>query len=179
MARRMIPGFLFLLGVFGCSSGGGAEPSTRERDANEPVPAADEAPETVRYQFVETPGGMAVEAVSESEVLTFSCPTRTCAGLCDECAAAACRASEAFGAACEALVAQCNEGCNCGAPDGPGFGCGFPVCVYDARICYVGDDESPLDPSEPPRAPGDPAPDPGSAAPAGRPSDPSGARPVF
>ena len=111
-----------------------------------------------RYQFVETDEGMTIEAQGANSVQTFSCPVRSCPGLCDECAAAACRAAGELESACAALVATCSDACNCG----PGsMGCGFPVYAFDSRICYIGDGQltAPA-PESPQDGPQGPAPDP-------------------
>jgi hypothetical protein len=113
-----------------------------------------------RYQFVDTPEGMTVEALRADGVLTLSCPARSCAGLCDECAAAACRAAGDLEAACALLAASCSERCNC---ESGGPGCGFPVCAYDRQLCYIGDGE-PLEAAVPGTSPGAPGPDPSPEA---------------
>lgn len=167
-------GLVTLLAGFGCLSlfACGADEGNAEAPANV---APGETPATVtpgadldpangapqpfgRYQFVETEAGMAVEAVGAGSVQTFTCPVRSCPGLCDECAAAACRAAGELESACAALVATCSEACNCG----PGsMGCGFPVCAFDSRVCYIGDGQVPdPGPEDPQDGPQGPAPDP-------------------
>jgi hypothetical protein len=122
-----------------------------------------------RYRFVDTSEGMTVEATTEARVTTFSCPTRTCRGMCDECAVQACRAAGELSQACEFLATSCNDTCSCDI----GENCGFPVCALDRMICYVGDEAAPFSANPP----GDPNP----FGPAGRPSESSSnaARPSF
>jgi hypothetical protein len=112
---------------------------------------------------------MTVEATSADQVLTQSCPTRTCAGLCDECAATACLAAGELAAACERLVANCSDSCSCGPGAGQVGNCGFPVCTTDRNLCYIGD-------GLPAALPVDPSPDPDPENPVIRPSgeSPSG-----
>jgi hypothetical protein len=101
-------------------------------------------------------------------VTTFSCPTRSCAGLCDECAAQACRSAGELSGACQFLVTSCNDTCTC---DAPNANCGFPVCAVDSMICYVGGDTS-APGGAPGGGPSDPT-DPSPFGPAGRPSESS------
>lgn len=157
-------------GLWACGAGGDAEPA----EGSGAEPGEREVAPEARYQFVPTPEGMVIEAVSEGAVQSFSCPTRTCAGLCDECAARACEAAGELGEACAALVSNCNETCRCGGPEQDVPSCGFPVCAVDRMICYVGEEGSPGPGSG---APGGPAQDePGS--PFG-PSSPGTSRPSF
>lgn len=161
MARRAVGGLMALLGLWACGSGDGSDSdAAREAGATSaPGEAASEqdvAP-VARYQFVSTPDGMAVEALTDTQVQTFSCPTRTCAGLCDECAARACRSAGELGGACDLLVASCNDSCNCqGGLENGSASCGFPVCTVDRMLCYVDDDAH--KPGGAPSGPGDPAP---------------------
>jgi hypothetical protein len=122
----------------------------------------------VQYQFVDTSSGMTIEAVSGDQVQTLSCPTRTCAGYCDECAARACEASGELAEACQRLVNDCSQSCTCNnSGAGQPSNCGFPVCATNRNLCYIGAaDPSGVDLP----LPSDPAPDPAS-----RPSSANGA----
>jgi hypothetical protein len=102
---------------------------------------------------MDTADGMAIEAASAERSTLFLCPQRSCNGMCDECAAEACRASGESAEACQFLVSSCADTCNC-TSGGPG--CGFPVCALDRMICYVGDETSA--PGSSPSEPGDPSP---------------------
>jgi hypothetical protein len=177
MAKRALAWFLVAAGLSACSAGsGGDEPSAAvEPSSTAPVdevaPSERDVAPVARYQFVDTTEGMAVESVSDTQVTTFICPTRSCTGLCDECAAEACRLSGELAEACQFLRTSCLDSCVCNSPQG---NCGFPVCSFDSMICYVGDDTAPqLSPSDP----GDPNP----FGPAGRPgqSSSNAARPDF
>jgi hypothetical protein len=174
-------GFL-AVGLWACGAGnddagnerdGSAEPGANGAVAPSDTPAAevDVAPEgaaATRYQFVETPGGMTVEAIRADGVQTTSCPTRTCAGMCDECALAACRAAGELEGVCGALLATCESSCTCQSGSGA-FACGFPVCSQNRWVCYLGDGQLPAE------IPGDPAgPDPTPEPFAGQPSSASG-----
>ena len=160
-------------GLGACSSGGG------ESNGAEPEPGpAEQAPrrvsgadgdDEVQYQLVETADGMTVEAVTSSQVQSFSCPTRSCQGVCDECAARACQAAGELSAACEGLVRSCNESCSCGGPAFSAANCGFPVCTTNRNLCYVGESEPSLEPPVDP----DVDPEPGSR-PGGGSSAPNG-----
>jgi hypothetical protein len=169
--RTLGLGAVALSGLVACSSGSGGASEEAAPEAAPPVdvdaPAEGAADAPGRYQFVETPGGMTVESIRADGVQTLTCPTRSCLGLCDECAAAACRAAGELEAVCSGLVRSCTEACNC---DSGGQRCGFPVCAYDRQLCYIGDDvpESEL----PGVDPNDPLPDP--APEAGLPSGSSG-----
>lgn len=177
MAKRVFAGFLVAVGFLACSAGEEASPADESSPSPDAVQPADEvAPEerdvapVARYRFVDTSDGMTVEAATDTQVTTFSCPTRTCAGLCDECAARACRSAGELSGACQFLVTSCNDSCTCESPNG---NCGVPVCAMDSMICRVGDDTSP---SLSPSGPTDPSP----FGPAGRPSESSSnARPNF
>jgi hypothetical protein len=188
---RSAVGWIFLAGwLVACSSGGGsdggkegsaaADPS---REASDVDPARDVRGADgveVRYQFVDTPGGMTIEAVSDGEVQSLSCPTRTCAGYCDECAARACQAAGELAEACVRLVRDCSDSCTCAAIDGegPGNSCGFPVCTTNRNLCYIGSgDPSTSDPTLPPDPAPDPAPDTDPTTPASRPSSASSSSP--
>lgn len=178
MAKRMFAGFLVAVGLLACSAGEEASPVDESSPPTDAVPPANEVlPEerdvapVARYRFVDTSDGMSLEAVTDTQVASFSCPTRTCTGLCDECAARACRSAGELSEACQFLVTRCNDTCTCESPNG---NCGLPVCASDSKICYVGDDtslgSSPSDPN-----------DPSPFGPAGRPSESSSnaARPNF
>jgi hypothetical protein len=171
---------LALSGLLSCSSasegeGGSGEGSNQSApiQPGQGAPAvdirADAAPAPLgRYQFVDTPDGMTVEVIRADAVSTLSCPVRSCAGLCDECAAAACRSAGELEVACTALVASCSESCNCGSG---GLGCGFPVCAYDRQLCYIGGENQGAGPRGPEP---DPSPEAGGANPgSGGASDPS------
>lgn len=167
MAKRASAGFLVAVGLWACGAGDEAAP--RERAATPASPSSDEvapgerdvAP-LARYRFVDTSEGMTVEATTDEQVATFSCPTRTCGGMCDECAARACSAAGELAGACQFLVDSCNDTCRC---ESPGGNCGFPVCAADRMICYVSDEVSA--PELGPNGPTDPSP----FGPAGRPSE--------
>jgi hypothetical protein len=93
----------------------------------------------ISYRFVETSDGMTVEAISADEVQTSSCAGRSCTGLCNECAASACRSSGGLAGACRDLVAQCNDSCKCA----DGSNCGLPVCgtnLGGINICMIGNE---------------------------------------
>jgi hypothetical protein len=174
MSRQAI-GWVVLVGLsVACgSSGGTAQPDTEPGSNNGEIEpsteanAADPAPDpAVRYQFVGTPEGMTVEAVSGTEVQTFSCPTRSCAGFCDECAARACAASGELAGACAQLVRDCSDTCSCNGEQGGISSCGFPVCALNRNLCYIGDSGSLSVPG--------PQPDPNPLDPASRPSNPAG-----
>ncbi len=165
-----------------CSSGGegssGADDGPSPADAPESTEAGRE-PVDLDVQFVNTPGGMTVETISEREVQTFSCATSSCAGMCDECAAAACRDSGGLAGACRDLVALCKNTCTCAGGGGDtGRDCGLPVCGVDLggiNVCMVSND--PADPASTPvpdAAPLDPAARPASSA-----APSSAARPAF
>ena len=180
MARRARVGSLWGLGLalaLGACSGGDDTATSGASGAAPADPAAlgerEVLPEA-QYQFVPTPDGMVLEAVSEEGVQSFSCPTRNCAGLCDECAARACRAAGELGEACAALVTSCNTSCRCGGEQSGAGSCGFPVCAADRMICYVGDEEPP---AFGPDAPGEP----GQVEPANPfgPASPSASRPSY
>jgi hypothetical protein len=137
---------LLAMGLVACSSGGGeSTPSADARFADPEVVAPEAIPPEgapadsgeVNYQFVGTADGMTVEAISGDQVQTLSCPTRTCAGLCDECAAAACRAVGELAAACERLTADCSRSCTCSGVGSDGLNCGFPVCATNRNLCYI------------------------------------------
>jgi hypothetical protein len=178
-------GWIFLAGwLVACGSGsGGPEARNRDSAADPGGESPDVAPARdvrgadgieVQYQFVDTPGGMTIEAVSDSQVQSLSCPTRTCAGYCDECAARACQAAGELAAACAQLVSDCSDSCSCASNGGEGQpqSCGFPVCATNRNLCYIGnDDPSKLDPTPFP----EPAPDPDPTTPASRPSSASSA----
>jgi hypothetical protein len=170
MAKRMLAGFLVAVGLVACSAGEEASPVDEPSPSADAVPPADEVtPEerdvapVARYRFVDTSDGMTVEAATDTQVTTFSCPTRTCAGLCDECAARACLSAGELSGACQFLVTSCNDTCTCESPNG---NCGLPVCASDSKICYVADEASLS------RGPSDPT-DPSPFGPAGRPSESS------
>jgi hypothetical protein len=157
-----------------CSSGGGTAQPDSEAGSNGEIEPSSEANATdtvapdpaVRYQFVGTPEGMTVEAVSATEVQTFSCPTRSCAGFCDECAARACAASGELSGVCAQLVRDCSDTCSCNQEPGAISSCGFPVCALNRNLCYIGE-------SDQLSVPG-PQPDPSPLNPASRPSNPAG-----
>ncbi|HTV20707.1 MAG TPA: hypothetical protein VMG12_18615 [Polyangiaceae bacterium] len=158
MAKRAFVGWVVSMGLWAC---GAADDAPSDAAPASPAPGSaapggrDVTP-VARYQFVSTPEGMAVEAVSERQVQTFSCPSRTCAGLCDECAARACRAAGELSGACRLVVSSCNDSCSCpGGTEGSGS-CGFPVCSVDRMVCLVGDATDGLGGG--PSAPGDPSP---------------------
>lgn len=163
--------------VWACGSG--ASGSGESEPANASESDVDGAPESTRdvrgadgvtYQMVETADGVTMEAVTSSEVQSVSCPTRTCAGLCDECALRACQAAGELAAACERLVSDCNGACTC---DVQGFGagsCGLPVCATNRNLCYI---EPGVDPRLP--TPVDPEPDPSPVSPIDGASNPSNA----
>lgn len=172
LPRGGVLGFVLagLLGAsLGCSSAAGGEDAAGDLDPEEQPSPGGAAPEGApaplgRYQFVETPDGMVVETIGAGSVLAVSCPVRSCRGLCDECAAAACRAAGGLEAACAALSSSCLEACDCGSG---ARGCGFPVCAYDRQVCYL----APEGPGY--LGPEGPAPDPapeldGAASPSGR-----------
>jgi hypothetical protein len=174
MAKRVLA-FLVAVGLSACSAGsGGDEPAAAEPSSTPPVdevaPSERDVAPVARYQFVDTAEGMAVESVSDTQVTTFICPTRTCTGLCDECAAEACRLSGELAEACQFLRTSCLDSCSCNTPQG---NCGFPVCSFDSMVCYVDDTTPQLSPSEPT--------DPNPFGPAGRPGESSSnaARPDF
>jgi hypothetical protein len=171
MLKRAIGWVVLGLGGFSLACGSGEGSSQTESEASaeptrvEPasVPEANvpeaSVPDAVRYQFVGTAEGMTVEAVSKAEVQTFSCPTPTCAGLCDECAARACEASGELAGACAALVRNCTDTCTCNQGPGSGIGsCGFPVCAQNRNLCYYDGADEVL-PGGVPGGPG-PRPDP-------------------
>jgi hypothetical protein len=172
MAKRALAWFLVAAGLGACSAGEEASPADESNpsssdvapSSDEVAPAERDVAPVARYRFVDTSDGMTVEASTDTQVSTFSCPTRTCAGLCDECAAQACRSAGELSGACEFLVASCNDSCTCESPNG---NCGFPVCALNSMICYVGDDTS-----APGFGPNDPT-DPSPFGPAGRPSESS------
>jgi hypothetical protein len=174
MAKRALAWFLVGVGLSACSAGDEASPpgesSAPSADAvpssDEVTPAERDVTPVARYRFVDTSDGMTVEATTDSQVSTFSCPTRSCAGLCDECAAQACRSSGELSGACQFLVTSCNDTCTCDSPNG---NCGFPVCAVDSMICYVAADTAP---NGAPGAPSDPT-GPSPFGPAGRPSESS------
>jgi hypothetical protein len=162
--------FLVAAGLWACGGAGeapaGEEDSTVSSTAPAPssgdvAPGEGDVAPVARYRFVDTTDGMTVEATSDDQVTTFSCPTRTCGGMCDECAARACSAAGELSEACQFLVTSCNDTCRC---ESPGGNCGFPVCAADRMICYV-DDTSTLDLG--PNGPTDPSP----FGPAARPSE--------
>jgi hypothetical protein len=164
-----------MAGSLACGSGSGSAPgSEAEGEGDTPgassrrVSGADG--DEAQYRIVETPEGMAVEAVSADQVQTISCPARTCPGLCDECAQAACRASGGEASACGALAAQCTNSCACGSFGGDR--CGFPVCAENPRICYIEASAPASAPGTP--IPGDPEPAPDPFASGGSPASPSG-----
>jgi hypothetical protein len=169
--------------VWACSSGGSSEPGesapgSDPSSASSDVTPADVAPGETRdvrgadglvdYQLVETADGISMEAVTPTQVQTVSCPSRSCRGICDECAVRACAAAGELGEACERLARECNDTCTC---DGAGLNnnCGFPVCALNRNLCYV-DPNQPLSPP-----PDDPAPGPGDPSPISNPSGPSNA----
>jgi hypothetical protein len=168
--RSLLAAGVLAAGVLACSSGGGeSAPATEAPEVVDREIDPDSAPPDTRevnYQFVDTPDGMTVEAISGDQVQSLSCPTRTCAGLCDECAAAACRAVGELAAACDRLTADCSSSCTCSGvgSDGPSS-CGFPVCATNRNLCYVGNDEGST-----PGLPSGPAPDPAPESPTTRPS---------
>jgi hypothetical protein len=165
-----------------CACGSGATPKAEGEGSDAPVDRASEGGRHVsgadgdeaQYRIVETGDGMAVEAVSADQVQTISCSDRSCPGLCDECALAACQASGGDASVCGALAAQCASSCSCGSFGGDR--CGFPACTENPRICYIAasDPPSPLpagpEPEPAPITP-DPAPqtNPGSQTPASNP----------
>jgi hypothetical protein len=160
-----------------CGSAGGAAPPDGEAGSNDrAAEPSSEATDTtipdpaVRYQFVGTPEGMTVEAVSGTEVQTFSCPTRSCAGFCDECAARACAASGELAGICAQLVRDCSDTCSCNRQPEGIASCGFPVCALNRNLCYI---ENSAEPSTP-DAPSGPQPDPNPLDPSTRPSDAAG-----
>lgn len=175
MMKRAFAWFLVAAGLSACSAGDGASsvdesasPSASDAPASDAVaPGERDVAPVARYRFVDTSDGMTVEATSDARVSTFSCPTRTCAGLCDECAAQACRSAGELSGACEFLVASCKDTCACDAPNG---NCGFPVCSFDSMICYVGGDTAAPGTGAPGGSPSDPT-DPSPFGPAGRPSE--------
>lgn len=146
-------GGLWAAGSWACS-GGAAEAPEGEAwpRAVDGAAAEPESGGGVRYQLVETPQGVSMEALTATAVHTFSCP-RTCSGLCDECAASACQAAGELLEVCTRLVRDCTTACTCDTP-ASAFGCGFPVCTTDRYLCYVKDDERSLP------APAGPDPDP-------------------
>jgi hypothetical protein len=167
MAKRALAGLLVVAGLWACSAGNEAapdEPSTTPASpsSGDVAPGERDVAPLARYRFVDTPEGMTVEASTDAQVTTFSCPTRTCAGMCDECAARACSAAGELSEACQFLVNSCNDDCRC---ESPGGNCGFPVCAANRMICYVGDDTSA--PELGPNGPADPSP----FAAEGRPSE--------
>jgi hypothetical protein len=151
------------LGAVGCSSGDSSPPA-RPDDVNEPAqtdvdPSTAPAPEDISYHFTETPDGMTVSAISGDQVQTLSCPVGTCAGMCSDCAAAACRLMGGADALCSRLSQDCDSSCSCE------FGrCGFPVCETNPRICYEGPEAPGASPSEPAPEP-EPDPNPFDSAP--------------
>jgi hypothetical protein len=160
-------------GSWGCSAGGAAEPASEGSPAepsraDEPLDPSRAEPDSndVVYQFVDTPNGMTVEATSGGAVQTQSCPNRTCAGFCDECAVRACLALGQLTGACERLVGDCNRACTCGGIEVNGSNCGFPVCTTNRNLCYIGDGSSQarLPPAGPEPDPGDPASAPANGA---------------
>lgn len=164
----------------GACGSGGEGASDGDAPAPADTPGSTEGarePVDLDVQFVDTPGGMTVEAISEREVQTFSCANASCAGMCDECAATACRASGGLAGACRDLVAQCKNSCTCPGSE-TGRGCGLPVCGVNLggiNVCMIGDDavdgaSTPV----PDATPLDPAARPASAA---NPS--SAARPAY
>jgi hypothetical protein len=165
---------LSLAGLLGCGSSGGSRGSEAER-----TPSASNGERDVsgadgyepQYRIVETDQGMAVEAVSADQVQTISCSARSCPGLCDECALAACQAAGGEAPVCGALAAQCSDSCSCGSFGGDR--CGFPACTENPRICYI---ES-GDPAAP--APGDPEPAPAPIDPAPAPDPSPASNPGF
>jgi hypothetical protein len=177
MAKRALGWCLVAAGLWACGAGSeGAPPSDSSADeasnSDGVAPAERDVAPVARFQFVDTADGMAVEVASETEVTTFMCPTRTCAGLCDECAAQACRLVGELSEACQFLTTSCNQECNC---QSGGANCGFPVCAFDRMICYVGEETS-----LPGASPTDPT-DPSPFGPAGRPSESSSnvSRPAY
>lgn len=153
-------------GSDGSGSGEGTPTGAPESEADVP---AEEGTRDVRgadgvsYRMVETAEGVVMEAVTDREVQTVSCPVRTCGGLCDECALRACQAAGELAEACERLVTDCNDSCTC---DGSGFApgsCGLPVCATNRNLCYIAPGQDPLLPT-----PGDPEPrpDPSPVSPA-------------
>jgi len=177
MATRAWGWWAVSLGLWACGAGDEApsESAPASAPGDQATPLESDVAPVSRYQFVSTPDGMAVEAVSEDQVQTFSCRTNTCASLCDECAARACQAAGSRSDTCASVVSNCNDSCSCQGRAGSTPGCGFPVCALDRMICYVGDeaDEPRLDPS----APIGPSP----VEPAGRPGEASAdqQRPTF
>jgi hypothetical protein len=146
LTAELLTAGLLAIGLVACSSGGGeSTPSADARFAGPEVIAPEGTPadsREVNYQFVGTADGMTVEAISGDQVQTLSCPTRTCAGLCDECAAAACRAVGELAAACERLTADCSRSCACSGVGSDGLNCGFPVCATNRNLCYIGEGEA-------------------------------------
>jgi hypothetical protein len=167
-----------------CSSGdeGSSSSDDGASQSSSSAPASGSGarePVELDVRFVETPGGMTVEAISEREVQTFSCATRSCAGLCDECAAGACRDSGGLAGACRDLVAQCKNTCTCaGGGSDTGRDCGLPVCgtsLGGINVCMIGNE--PADATRTPVpdvTPLDPA-----ARPAGSSTPSSSSRPAF
>lgn len=166
MTMRAFGWCLVGVGLWACGAGGDAPPAAPEASepgSNEAAPPEADVASVARYRFVDTEEGMTVEAVSETQVLTFSCPQRSCGSMCSDCALQACRQSGELEAVCDGLLERCVDTCDCnGAPS-----CGFPVCAFDRMICYV-DEQTTL----PGAAPSDPT-DPGFFGPAGRPSEAS------
>jgi hypothetical protein len=177
-ADLVVAALIGLSGLLACGSDAGGEAGAAPAAPGEAEPSEVEPTEGApalsgRYQFVETPEGMAVETFRAGSVQTVSCPVRSCAGLCDECAAAACRAAGELEAACNALVSSCAETCNCGSG---GLGCGFPVCAFDRQICYL--EGEGLSAAVPGGRPGDPGPDPAPLDPASSPSGSGASQPA-
>jgi hypothetical protein len=127
--------------------GNGEASPTDGQPSDEVVPAERDVAPVARFRFIDTAEGMAVEAASEERSMLFLCPQRSCNGMCDECAAEACRASGESAEACQFLVSSCADTCNCASGEP---GCGFPVCAFDRMICYVEDETlAPNDPGDP------------------------------
>jgi hypothetical protein len=166
-----------LSGLSACGSDAGGEGAPAEgAPAQEPstvdvAPAAGAPVSSSRYQFVETPEGMTVEAFGSSSVQTLSCGVRSCLGLCDECALAACRAAGDLESVCAALVASCSETCNC---DSGGPNCGFPVCAFDRQLCYIGEGFAGASPGDGPAGDGPSGPNPDPSPEVDPASNPSG-----
>jgi len=178
MLRQAI-GWVVLVGLsVACGSGGGTAQPDSEAGSNGEIEPSSEANATdtvapepaVRYQFVGTPEGMTVEAVSGTEVQTFSCPTRSCAGFCDECAARACSASGELGGVCAQLVRDCSDTCSCNGEPGGISSCGFPVCALNRNLCYIENSDDLSSPG----TPSGPQPDPNPLNPASRPPNAAG-----